>query len=151
MLYICPMKNGTIFFNRKSRFEYEFLDTYIAGIELVGTELKPIRNGKISMVDSYCFFINDELYVKNLQINNDGISFAHKVDRDRKLLLNKSELKKLKKDLIDGLSIIPYKIFINEKGFVKVEIVLAKGKKLYDKKRDKKEKDIMKFSLNKKY
>jgi SsrA-binding protein len=119
--------------NRKIRFEYEFLDTYVAGIQLVGTEMKPIRNGKVSLVDSYCFFNNNELFLKNAIIDNDGTAFSHITNRDRKLLLKKNELKKLKRDFTDGLTIVPYKLFINKQNFVKIEIILGKGKKLRDK------------------
>lgn len=132
------------FTNRKVKFEYEFLDTYIAGIQLVGTEMKPIRNGKVSLVDSFCVFNNNELFLKNVIIDNDGMPFSHIPNRDRKLLLKKMELKKLKRDLTDGLTIIPNKLFINKKGFVKVEIILGKGKKLYDKRETIKKRDIEK-------
>lgn len=128
--------------NRKVKFEYEFLDTYIAGIQLVGTELKPIRNGKVSLVDSFCFFNNNELFLKNATINNDGTAFSHEPNRERKLLLNRKEIKKLQRDLKDGLTIIPYRLFVNDRGFVKVEIVLGKGKKLHDKRETIKKRDI---------
>lgn len=128
--------------NRKVKYEYEFLDTYIAGIQLVGTEMKPIRNGKVSLVDSFCFFDNNELFLKNAVINNDGTAFTHPPNRDRKLLLKKGELKKLQRDLKDGLTIVPYKLFINSKRFVKVEIILAKGKKVHDKRETIKKRDI---------
>ena len=128
--------------NRKVKFEYVFLDTYIAGIQLVGTEMKPIRNGKVSLVDSYCFFNENELFLKNAIINSDDTAYSHVPNRDRKLLLKRTELKKLKRDLTDGLTIIPYKLFINKHGFVKIEIVLGKGKKLHDKRETIKKRDI---------
>lgn len=136
------MDNNVSIVNRKVKFEYVFLDTYIAGIQLVGTEMKPIRNGKVSLVDSFCFFNNNELFLKNAVINNDGTSFTHTPNRDRKLLLKKGELKKLQRDLKDGLTIVPYKLFVNSKGFVKVEIVLGKGKKLHDKRETIKKRDV---------
>ena len=132
--------------NRKVKFEYEFLDTYIAGIQLVGTELKPIKNGKVSLVDSFCFFDKGELFLKNIVIQPDTNVFTHVPNRERKLLLKKIELKRLSRDLKDGLTIIPYRMFINERGKVKIEIVLGKGKKLYDKKKQKKEQDLIKIS-----
>lgn len=136
------MDNNVNIVNRKVKFEYEFLDSYVAGIQLVGTEMKPIRNGKVSMVDSFCFFNNNELYLKNAIINNDGTAFSHEANRDRKLLLKKGELKRLQRDLKDGLTIVPYKLFVNSKGFVKVEIVLAKGKKVHDKRETIKKRDV---------
>lgn len=136
------MEKNVSVINRKVKFEYEFLDTYIAGIQLVGTEMKPIRNNKVSLVDSFCFFNNGELFLKNTIINNDGTAFSHQPNRDRKLLLKKRELKKLKRDLTDGLTIIPYKLFINKENFVKIEIVLGKGKKLHDKRETIKKRDI---------
>lgn len=128
--------------NRKVKFEYEFLDSYVAGIQLVGTEMKPIRKGKVSLVDSFCFFNNNELFLKNAIIDNDGTAFSHQPNRDRKLLLTKKEIKKLQRDLTDGLTIIPYKLFTNGRGLVKVEIILGKGKKLHDKRETIKKRDV---------
>ena len=138
------MKNEVNILNRKAKFEYEFLDTYTAGIQLVGTEVKSIRSGKVSLVDCFCMFVDGELYLKNLVVNSDTTHFSHIPNRDRKLLLNRKELKKLNKDLIDGLTIIPYKIFTNQKGLIKVEVVLARGKKLHDKRETIKNRDIQK-------
>jgi SsrA-binding protein len=138
------MKNEVNISNRKAKFDYEFLNVYTAGIQLVGTEVKSIRSGKISLVDSFCMFVDDELYLKNLVINCDNLHFSHTPNRDRKLLLNRKELKKLHKDLIDGLTIIPYKIFTNERGLIKVQVVLARGKKLHDKRETIKNRDIQK-------
>ena len=138
------MKNNVNIVNKKVKFEYEFLDKYIAGVQLVGSELKPIRNNKVSLVDSYCFFENGELFLKNSTIQTNGTSYTHEPIRDRKLLLKKGELKRLNRDLKDGLTIVPFRMFINERNKVKVEIVLAKGRKLYDKKNYKKEQDILK-------
>ena len=128
--------------NRKVRFEYHILDTYIAGIVLQGTEIKSIRNGKISMNDSFCYFNNGELYIKNILISETKDAFTHSDKRDRKLLLKKKELNKLSDSLVKGLTILPYKIFMNDRGIVKLEIVLGRGKKLYDKRETIKERDI---------
>ncbi len=128
--------------NRKVKFEYEVIETFTAGMQLFGSEIKSIRAGKVSMVDTFCFFKENELFVKGMNISNDGVVFAPNATRDRKLLLNKKELKSLNNDLVDGLSIVPYRIFLNENGFAKLEIILGKGKKLYDKRQSIKKKDI---------
>lgn len=131
--------------NKKAKFEYAFLEEYSAGMVLTGTEIKSIRQGKVSMSDAYCIFNSGELFVKNLNIAKYemGTHYNHEPLRDRKLLLNKRELKKLNSKLTDkGLTIVPTRLFINESGFVKLEIALAKGKKLYDKRESIKEKDV---------
>ena len=128
--------------NRKARFEYTFIDTYIAGICLLGTEVKAIKDGKASMVDTYCIFDKNELWVKGLGITPGPGSFQHEALRDKKLLLRKKELKKLSSSLDKGLTIIPVKIFVDERNRLKVEIALAKGKKLYDKRESIKERDV---------
>ena len=128
--------------NRKAKFEYTFIDTYIAGICLLGTEVKAIKDGKASMVDTYCIFDKDELWVKGLGITPGPGSFQHEALRDKKLLLRKKELKKLSSSLDKGLTIIPVKIFVDERNRLKVEIALAKGKKLYDKRESIKERDV---------
>jgi SsrA-binding protein len=124
--------------NKKTRFEYNFLETYEAGIVLTGMEVKGIRQGNVNLTDTYCFFKDNDLWVKNIFISlgNDDSK------RERKLLLKKVELKRLKSKLINGLTIVPTKIYINDRGFVKVEIVLAQGKKLYDKRETIKNRDI---------
>ena len=124
--------------NKKTRFEYNFLETYEAGIVLTGMEVKGIRQGNVNLTDTYCFFKENDLWVKNIFISlgNDDSK------RERKLLLKKVELKRLKSKLINGLTIVPIKIYINDRGFVKVEIVLAQGKKLYDKRETIKNRDI---------
>jgi SsrA-binding protein len=112
---------------------------------LTGTEIKSIRLNKFSMVDAYCFFDNEELYVKNLNISKyeQGTHYNHTPLRDRKLLLKKKELKKLANKLTDkGLTVIPIRLFINDGGFAKLDIALAKGKKLYDKRDSIKERDV---------
>jgi SsrA-binding protein len=128
--------------NRKARFEYTFIDTYTAGICLIGSEVKAIKDGRASMVDTYCIFNNEELWVKGLGITPGPGSFQHEALRDKKLLLRKKELKKLRSSLDKGLTIIPVKIFVNEKNRLKMEIALARGKKLYDKRESIKERDI---------
>jgi len=136
--------------NRKVKFEYHILDTYIAGVVLQGTEIKSIRNGKISMNDSFCYFNNGELFIKNILISETKDAFTHSAKRDRKLLLKKKELNKLSNSLVKGLTILPYKIFMNDRGIVKMEIVLGRGKKLYDKRETIKERDISR-ELKKEY
>ena len=134
------MKDSVNIVNRKARHEYEFLDTYDAGMVLSGVEVKFIRDGKLSFVDSYCMFNDGELFMKNVSISGIG---TDNIKRDRKLLLKKRELVKLQKSLDKGLSIIPYRIY-QKKNILKVEIVLARGKKLHDKRQSLKEKDIQK-------
>ena len=131
--------------NRKAKFEYEFLDTYVAGIKLVGTEIKAIREGKASIAESFCEFHNGgELFVINMHIQeySHASHFNHNPKNERKLLLNKGELKKLEKEVKNsGLTIIPTRLFINDRGFAKLKIALAKGKKLYDKRETIKDRD----------
>lgn len=130
--------------NKKAFFEYEILERFVAGIQLVGTEIKSIRNGKASIVEAYCRFVQNELYVVNMNISeyDFGNINNHEARRDRKLLLQKRELQKLEKKIKEsGLSIIPLKMFITDKGFCKLEIGLGKGKKAYDKRESLKQKD----------
>lgn len=123
--------------NRKARFQYEILDKYVAGIVLTGTEIKSIRNSKASIAESFCEFnAKGELFVINMNIEEYafGNYNNHRPKAERKLLLNKRELKSLQKDVqIKGYSIVPLRLFINDRGFAKMEIALGKGKKLYDK------------------
>jgi len=119
--------------NRKAKFDYHFLETYTAGICLLGSEVKAIRDSRASMVDAFCFFIDGELWLKSLSITPGLNSFQHEPLRDRKLLLKKKELKRLGKSLDKGITIIPTRIFTSERNMIKVEIALAKGKKSYDK------------------
>ena len=131
--------------NRKASFEYQFIDKFVAGIMLVGTEIKSIRNNQANISDAHCVFVDDELYVKNLHIAeyNSGGYTNHEPKRDRKLLLNRQELNKMQGKVKEKRnSIIPIRLFINEKGKAKLEIVLAKGKKIYDKRESIKEKDL---------
>ncbi len=131
--------------NRRASFEYEFMDTFTAGIVLSGTEIKSIRAGKASLVDTYCYFVNNELYVKNMHVADYWWSSFNKHDprRDRKLLLNRKELNKLfRASREKGLTIVATRLFIAENGFAKLNIALAKGKREYDKRHSIKEKDL---------
>jgi SsrA-binding protein len=131
--------------NRKASFEYHFIETYIAGIALKGTEIKSLREGKANLQDAYCVFLGDEIWVKQMHISpyTQAAHFNHDLTRERKLLLNKKEINKLKKGMQDkGNTMIPTKLFINDRGLAKLEIALAKGKKLHDKRENIKEKDI---------
>lgn len=134
--------------NKRARFEYELLDKYVAGIVLTGTEIKSIRNSKASIAESFCEFNErGELFVVNMHIDEYkyGTHFNHKPKAERKLLLNKRELKKLEKEVKNtGLTIVPLRLFINDRGFAKLEIALAKGKKLYDKRETIKKRDTKK-------
>ena len=131
--------------NKKARFEYEILDTYIAGIQLSGTEIKSIRDSKARITESFCEF-NDsgELFVINMFVEeySFGSYYNHRAKSERKLLLTKQELKKLSKQVQNvGLTIIPLKLFITDKGWAKLKIALCKGKKLYDKRQVIKDRD----------
>ncbi|AUP77720.1 SsrA-binding protein SmpB [Flavivirga eckloniae] len=131
--------------NKKARFQYEILDKYTAGIVLTGTEIKSIRNSRASIAESFCEF-NDrgELFVINMTIEEYafGNYYNHRPKAERKLLLNKRELKSLLKDVQNkGLTIIPLRLFVNDKGYAKLDIALAKGKKLYDKRETIKDRD----------
>lgn len=131
------MKKSINILNKKARFSYDLLDTYTAGIVLTGTEIKSIRASKASIAESFCEF-NDsgELFVINMTVQeyDHGNHFNHRPKAERKLLLNKKELRKIEKEVKNtGLTIIPTKLFVSEKGFAKLKIALAKGKKLFDK------------------
>lgn len=131
--------------NRKAKFEYTFLQKYEAGMSLVGTEVKALRAGQASMGDAWCFFDNGELFLKNLHIGpyKQGPENQHDPLRTRKLLLRKSELRKLHRLATEkGFTIIPYRIYFSDSGFAKCEIVVAQGKKAYDKRQAIKERDI---------
>ncbi len=131
--------------NRKASFEYEFLETFTAGIVLSGTEIKSIRAGKASLPDSYCYFIGNELYVRNMHIAEYwwGSFNKHDPKRDRKLLLNRKELRKLARAIKEkGLTIVATRLFIADNGYAKLNIALARGKKEYDKRHTIKENDI---------
>lgn len=137
-------KSNIIIKNKRASFDYEILERYTAGIQLFGTEIKSIRDGKASLADSYCTFVKNELWVKNMHIATYffGTYNNHDVHRDRKLLLNKKELNKLTRGTKEtGFTIIPIRLFINENGLAKLEIGLARGKKSYDKRQSLKEKE----------
>ncbi len=138
------LKNDVLIRNKRATFDYELIDTYQAGIVLVGTEIKSIRLGKASLVDTFCYFNDGELWVKNMNISEYfyGTYNNHLPRRDRKLLLSKRELQKIRRQTKDtGFTVVPTKLFINEKGLAKMEIAVAKGKKEYDKRESLKEKD----------
>ena len=139
--------NNVTIKNRKASHEYLFLDTYVAGIQLIGVEIKSIRKGEVNLSEAYCIFQNGELYLKNTHISPYENAGFVKVDplRDRKLLLNKNELRKLSDGISrKGLTIVPTKMFINDRGLCKVEVCLCQGKKNYDKRESLKEKDMKK-------
>ena len=130
--------------NKRASFDYEFIDIYTAGIVLTGTEIKSIRMGKASLVDSYCYFIHGEIWVKNMIISTylQGSYNNHSERRERKLLLNKKEMRNLETESKNpGFTIVPTRLFINEKGLAKLDIALAKGKKTFDKRQTMKEKE----------
>ena len=138
------MKNAINIKNRRAKFEYEFLDTYVAGIKLAGTEIKSIREGKASIAESFCEFNNGELFAINMTVQeySHATYFNHNPKTARKLLLKKRELRRLEKEVRNsGLTIIPLRVFINGRGLAKMEIALAKGKKLYDKRETIKERE----------
>lgn len=130
--------------NKRATFDYIIIDTYTAGIVLTGTEIKSIRLSKVSLVDSYCIFIGDELWVKNMHVAEYfyGSYNNHSARRDRKLLLERKELRKLQQAVKNpGFTIVPTRLFINEKGLAKLVIGLARGKHEYDKRETLKERD----------
>jgi len=139
-----PQQNNILIKNKKASFDYEFVETFTAGIVLTGTEIKSLRLGKASLVDTYCTFINNELWVKNMNISeySYGSYNNHVARRDRKLLLNRKELNKIARlSETTGFTVVPVRMFINEKGLTKVVIAVAKGKKEYDKRQTLREKD----------
>ena len=131
--------------NKRARFEFEFVETFTAGVQLFGTEIKSIRNSKASIAESYGVIIKNELFIRNMYIadyENAG-HFNHDSKRDRKLLLNKIEISKINKKLKNkGLTIVPTRLFISNNGWAKMNIAVAKGKKIHDKREDLKTKDV---------
>lgn len=130
--------------NKRARFEYEFIEQYEAGIVLTGTEIKSIRMSKASIAESFCQFIGHELYVINMTIDEYrlGTYYNHKIKRERKLLLHGRELAKIQRKVKDvGFTIVPLKLYINDKGLAKMQIAVARGKKLYDKRESIKDRD----------
>ena len=131
--------------NKKANFNYQFSEKFIAGLVLRGTEIKSIKDSSVNFSNSYCIIDNDEIYLKGMVINEYkyGNINNHQTDRDRKLLLNKKEIHQIKKKVTEKkFSLIPIKLFINQRGFAKIEIGLGKGKKEYDKREDIKQRDI---------
>ena len=132
--------------NKKASFEYIFIDEYTAGIKLLGSEVKSIRRGDVNLKNSHCYFKGDELYVSDMYISEfkeSGKYQNHEPLRERKLLLNKRELKSLKEDSnIQGYTIVPKTLLLSDNGFIKLEIVLCKGKKIHDKRESLKKKDL---------
>lgn len=135
--------------NKQAGYNYTLLDKYTAGIILQGTEIKSIRMGKASLQEAYCFFYKEALWIKGMYISpyTHGNIYNHEAKRDRKLLLQAKELKKLQKNKSKGLTIIPLQLFINNRGFAKLDIALARGKKLYDKRQAIKEQDMVRSML----
>lgn len=131
--------------NKRASFEYYLIEQFTAGIQLTGTEIKSIRSGKVNISDAFCIFIGNEMFVKNMHIAEYemGTHYNHEPKRDRKLLLNKRELKKLRIKIDEkGFTIVPILMYINENGFAKLNIALAKGKHAYDKRETLKKKDM---------
>ena len=130
--------------NRRATFDYEIVETFTAGIVLTGTEIKSIRQGKVGLTDTYCMVINGEVWVKNMYIAEYSLGSYnnHTTHRDRKLLLNRKEIRRIAKDnLQPGYSIVPLRLFINERGLAKLVIAIARGKKQYDKRQSIKERE----------
>lgn len=130
--------------NKKAFYNYEIVDKYTAGMMLMGTEIKSIRLGKVSLGEAHCYFKEQELFVKNMNISQYelGTHYNHAPSRDRKLLLNKRELTRIKKRLEEkGLTVVPLRLYISDRGFAKLEIGVAKGKNVHDKRESMKEKD----------
>lgn len=140
-------KKPPVIQNKKARYEYEFIDKFQAGIVLTGTEVKSLRDGKANLQEAYCYVNNGELFIKGMNISEyaQGSYNNHEPQRVRKLLLKKREIEKLRKGLEqDGATIVAYRLFFNERNLVKVDLALAKGKKLHDKRESLKEKDSKK-------
>ncbi len=130
--------------NKRATFDYEILEEFVAGVVLVGTEIKSVRMSKVSLTDSYCYFADSELWIRGVNIAEYawGTCNNHTPKRDRKLLLNRKELNKLQRALQDrGLTVVGLRLFLNERGFAKIVIGLAKGRKAYDKREYLKEND----------
>ncbi|HEY9047626.1 MAG TPA: SsrA-binding protein SmpB [Ohtaekwangia sp.] len=130
--------------NRQASFQYELLDKYVAGMVLTGTEIKSIREGKVNLQDGYCYLSNGEMFVKGINITPyaQGTHYNHDATRERKLLLKRSEIKKLEGKVEEkGLTLVPTRLFINDRGLAKLEIALGRGKKLHDKRDSIRERD----------
>lgn len=137
-------KNEVNIKNKRARFEYQLDEFFTAGMVLTGTEIKSIRNGKASILEAYCVVDGGQVFVRNMHVSpyENGSFYNHQVRSDRKLLLNKKEIKKLEKWVkTKGNTIVPLKLFLSDKGWLKIEIATAVGKKMHDKRHDLKEKD----------
>jgi len=137
--------------NRQAGFEYELLDKYVAGLVLRGTEIKSIREAKVNLQDGYCYFNNGELFAKGITIDQykQGTHYNHEAQRERKLLLKRTELVKIEKRVEEkGLTLVPLRLFINDRGYAKLEIAIGRGKKLHDKRNTIKDREA-KRELNK--
>ncbi|MCA4899064.1 MAG: SsrA-binding protein SmpB [Bacteroidota bacterium] len=131
--------------NKQAHFQYELIDKFIAGIVLKGTEIKSIREGKVNLQDGYCYFNNGELFAKGINISpyDQGTHYNHEAARERKLLMKRAELRKLDGKVEEkGFTLVPTRLFINDRGFAKLEIALARGKKTHDKRESIKERDV---------
>ncbi len=131
--------------NKQAYFQYELIDRFVAGIVLKGTEIKSIREGKVNLQDGYCYLNNGELFAKGIHISpyEQGTHYNHEAARERKLLMKRSELRKLDGKVEEkGFTLIPTRLFVNERGLAKLEIALARGKKLHDKRESIKERDV---------
>ncbi|MCQ2374304.1 MAG: SsrA-binding protein SmpB [Salinivirgaceae bacterium] len=138
------MANDIKLRNKRAFFQYEITEKFVAGVQLTGTEIKSIRAGKASLTETFCFFQNSELFIKNMYIAeyDHGGYTNHEPRRERKLLLNRRELDKMEKKIKEkGFTVVPISLFINERGLVKIEIGLARGKKVFDKREDIKQRD----------
>ena len=131
--------------NRQASFQYELMDKYVAGIVLSGTEIKSIREGKVSLQDGFCYLKSGEMFVKGINITpyaQGGTHYNHEATRERKLLLKRSEIRKLEGKVEEkGLALVPIRMFINDRGLAKLEIALGKGKKLFDKRENIKDRE----------
>jgi SsrA-binding protein len=130
--------------NRQAGYEYELLDKYVAGIVLTGTEIKSIREGQVNLQDGYCYLNNGEVFVKGINITPyaQGTHYNHEATRERKLLLKKSEINKLEGKIEEkGLTLVPIRLFINDRGYAKMEIAIGRGKKMHDKRESIKERE----------
>lgn len=131
--------------NKKAKFEYNFVQEFEAGIMLAGTEVKSIKSGNANLSDAYCMFVNGELFLRSMYVGEYkfGNVNNHETRRERKLLLKKPELRKLERKFTEkGLAIVPYKLYISDRGYVKLQIALGQGKKSFDKRQSIKEKDM---------
>lgn len=135
------MRNSIYIKNRKASFDYFFIEEYTAGLQLLGSEVKSIASGKVSMVDAFCYIEKDEIYIKGLNISPLG-NFSHEPLRVKKLLLKKKEISKLIKGVSHGITIVPVLIFTSQRGKIKIKIALSRGKKNYDKRLSIKEREL---------